>query len=163
MPDVAREGGFTPILPRTLDHAFRGHVAAIGLLVPVVLVKSAIAFGTIFNGRAAAGKADGLPLEQFGAAGTQAVLALFAIWGVAQLAIQAFGVLALVRYRAMIPLVYVVLLLEHLVRRWTLSVRPIASAGAHPGGYINLALVVFMLVGLAFALWRQPMERRPRG
>lgn len=149
----------SPILPRTLDNTCHGHRAALWLFGTVVLMKTAIALGTIFNGRAAAGRADGIPLEQFGTAGAQAVVALFAIWGLAQLALSVFGVLALTRYRALVPFMFMLLLSEHVVRRVLLMLKPIATSGAHPGSWINLAIVILMVVGLVLSLWRQPVLR----
>ena len=111
-----------------------------------------IALGTIFNGRAAAQTADGIPLDSFGAGGAEAVLALFAIWGLSQLVFSLLGVMSLTRYRALIPFMFVLLLCEHLARRWILWVKPIARTGTPPGSYINLALVALMIVGLALSL-----------
>ena len=141
-----------PVLPGLIDNVHRGHPLAIWLLVPILIFKSGIALGTIFNGRAAAQTADGIPLDSFGAAGAAAVVTLFALWGLSQLVFGTLGVLALVRYRAMIPLVYVLLLVEHVARRGILLAMPIARGQAPPGLYINLALLVSMTVGLAFAL-----------
>ena len=143
------------ILPPRIDNAYRGHPLALWLFVPVVLSKTAIALGTIFNGRRAAQSADGIPLDSFGAAGAEAVLALLAIWGLSQLVFSVLGVLALARYRAMIPLVFVLLLLEHLARKWILLVKPIARAGTPPGIYINLGLLVLMILGLVLSLCRR--------
>lgn len=145
----------TPILPQRIDNSYRGHRLALWLLVPVLVLKTGIALGTIFNGRVAAQSADGIPLDRFGAEGAQAVLALFALWGLAQLVLSVLGVLALTRYRAMVPLLYVLLLVEHLLRKWILLVKPIARSGTPPGPYINLALVATMIVGLALSLWRR--------
>lgn len=147
------------ILPRTLDNTFRGHRAALWLFAAVLLMKTAIALGTIFNGRAAAGRADGIPLEQFGAAGAQAVVALFAIWGLAQLMMSVFGVLALTRYRALVPFLFLLLLGEQVLRRMLLMLKPIATSGSHPGSWINLAIVILMVVGLVLSLWRPPAPR----
>jgi len=143
------------ILPQRIDNTYRGHPLAVWLLVPVVLMKTGIALGTIFNGRAAAQSADGIPLDRFGVEGAQAVVALFAIWGLAQLVLSLLGVLALTRYRAMIPSLFALLLVEHLARKWILLVKPIVRTGAPPGPYINLVLVTLMIVGLGLSLWRR--------
>lgn len=148
------------ILPRRIDNTYRGHPLAVWLFLSVVVVKMGIALGTIFNGRAAAQRADGIPLDSFGAAGAQAVVALFAIWGLAQLVLGLLGVLALLRYRAMIPFLFVVLLLEHLVRKWILLVKPIARTGTPAGPYINLALLALMIVGLALSLRSRTLANR---
>ena len=79
-------------------------------------------------------------------------MALFAIWGLSQLVFSVFGVLALTRYRAMVPLMYVLLLLEHLARKGILLVKPIATTGRPPGLYINLVLLALMIVGLVLSL-----------
>ena len=79
-------------------------------------------------------------------------MALFAMWGLSQLVFSVLGVLALTRYRAMIPFMFILLLLEHLARRWILLVKPIASAGTPPGIYINLVLLVLMIVGVTLSL-----------
>jgi len=147
---------FAPILPQSIDNTYRGQRLGLWLFVPVLVVKTGIALGTIFNGRQAAQSADGIPLETFGAGGAQAVVALFAIWGLSQLVIGVFGLLALVRYRAMVSFMFFLLLLEHLARKWILLAMPIARTGSAPGGYINLALLVLMVVGLALSLWSRP-------
>ena len=145
------------VLPQRLDNTYRGHPAALWLFVAVLVVKTGIALGTIFNGRAAAQSADGIPLDSFGANGAAAFVTLFALWGLAQLVIGGLGVLALVRYRAMIPLMFVLFLFEHAARRVILLVKPIAGPGIPPGLYINLVLLLVMIVGLALSLRsRQP-------
>lgn len=144
------------ILPRRLDNSYTGHRVALWLFALLVVMKTGIALGAIFNGRQAAQSADGLPLDSYGAAGAQAVLALFAIWGLAQLVFTVFSLLALARYRNMVPLMFLLYLLEHAARRWILLVKPIARTGAPPGTYINLALLALMIVGLALSLMRSP-------
>ena len=99
--------------------------------------------------------ADSISLDTFGASGVEAVVALFATWGLAQLVFSVLGVLVLIRYRAMIPFMFVLFLLEHLARRWILLVKPIARTGTPPGIYINLVLLALMIVGLVLSLWRR--------
>jgi len=140
------------ILPQPIDNTYLGHRLAVWLLGAVVFMKTGIALGTLFNGRAAAQSADGIPLDSFGAEGAQAVVALFAIWGLAQLTISVFGVLALTRYRALIPFMFLLLLVEHLARKAVLWWKPISRIGTPPGSYINLALVALVVIGLVLSL-----------
>lgn len=141
------------LLPRRLDNDYRGRRVALWLFAIVLFVKTGIALSTIFNGRVAAESADGIPLASFGPAAADTVLALFAIWGVAYLVISAIGVLALVRYRAMVPLMFLLLTLEYLAKKVVLLALPIARTGPAPGAPINVALLALMIAGLALSLW----------
>jgi hypothetical protein len=140
------------IFPQRIDNTYRGHPLAVWFFIPVVVLKTGIALSSIFNGRVAARSADGIPLDSFGAGGAEAVVALFAIWGLAQLVFSVLGVLALTRYRAIIPFLFVLFLLEHLARKWILLVKPIATTGTPPGTYVNLVILVLTIVGLALSL-----------
>jgi hypothetical protein len=140
------------LFPQRIDNTYRGHRLALWLLAVLLLVKGGIGLGTIFNGHSAATSADGIPLDTFGPAGEQAFVSIFAAWGLSQFVLNLIGLLALVRYRAMVPLVFALLLLEHLVRKLIFVVLPISSTGTPPGVFINLALVAAMIVGLVLSL-----------
>ena len=143
------------LLPQRFDNDYHGHRLALWLFGLLVLVKVAIAFGSIFNGYEAASSADGIPLDTFTPAGAQAVVTLFALLGLLDLVLCIVCVLALVRYRTMIPLMFALFLLEYAGRRLILLVMPIASTGRPPGLFINLALVAVMIGGLALSLWNR--------
>jgi hypothetical protein len=58
----------------------------------------------------------------------------------------------LIRYRAMIPLMYVLLLLEFLAKKWILLVNPIVRTGTSPSTYVNLVLIALLIAGLVLSL-----------
>jgi hypothetical protein len=151
---------FAQLLPRPLDNTYHGHTLAIWLLACTVLVKTAMSLNVIFNGRFVASSADGIPLDTFPAAAAQTVIAIFAIWGLAQLVICSMSVLVLVRYRGLIPLMFVLFLLEGLARRLVLHYLPIARTGRPPGFGVNLALLAMTVVGLALSLRWQDDHRQ---
>lgn len=70
-------------------------------------------------------------------------------------------VTGLVRYRALVPFMFALLLLEHLGRRLIFWVLPIARTEMTPGFFVSVVFVVVMIVGLALSLWSQDC-RRPR-
>ena len=149
----------TPILnrlfPERADHTYRGSKLALWFFALLVLVKTAISLGSIFNGYTAASSADGIPLDSFSPAGAQTVLSLFALLGVSQLVICLVCILVLVRYRALIPLMFALLLLYQLSRQLILRFLPIPRTGTPPGSAINLVLLGVMIVGLALSLRSQ--------
>ena len=141
-------------IPRQVDNTYRGYKLALWLFALVVVMKMAMSVNAIFNGHMVASSADGIPLDTFTAAGAQAVVSLFAAWGLGQLILCLICIVVLVRYRALVSFLFVVLLLEHLCRRLIFVVMPIVRTGTPPGVFVNLALVTLMVVGLTLSLWR---------
>jgi hypothetical protein len=146
------------IFPRQFDNRFRGNRLAIWLFVPVVLIELVIGANSVFNTRAVATGPDGIPLDSFGAGGAQAVLALFALLGLCHMLFALQGVIVLVRYRAMIPFMYLLLLILQLGSKALLLVRPIARSGASStqvGSAVILALLAMLLTGFVLSLLNQ--------
>lgn len=145
------------LFPKQLDNQFRGHRLAIWLFVPVVLMELAMGTNSILNTSTVAMSADGIPLDRYGGGGAEAVIALFAIAGLFRLLLALQGVLVLIRYRAMIPFMFLLLLVVHLGSRVLLMVNPVAKSGvatATLGSAFVLALTAMLLVGFALSLWR---------
>ena len=144
------------ILPPQFDNTYRGRRLALWFFVPVLVIKLLMSVNSILMGEMVAGRADGIPLDSFTPAGARAVVALFAIWGLAQLMIVLVGLLAFFRYRAMVPFMFALLLLEHLSRKVILTLRPIVPSGATPPGlFVNIVLVTLMIVGFGLSVWRK--------
>ena len=143
------------LFPQRIDNTYRGHRLALWLFALLVLMKGGIGLGTIFNGRSAAISADGIPLDTFTPAGEQAFVSIFAAWGLSQLMLNLIGLLVLVRYRAMVPFMFALLLLEHLSRRLIFWILPIARTETPPGVFVNVLFVVVMIVGLVLSLRSQ--------
>ncbi|MBZ5530302.1 MAG: hypothetical protein LAO20_02620 [Acidobacteriia bacterium] len=141
------------LLPQRVDNAYRGHKLALWLFALLMLMKIAMSLNSIFNGYSVATSADGIPLDTFPSAAAQTVVAMFAIWGLAQFMFCLLCILVLVRYRSMVPFMFALLLLEHLSRKLVLQFIPIVRTGTPPGFYVNLGLLAMMIVGLALSLW----------
>ena len=143
---------FNRLFPQYIDNTYHGYKLALWLLALLVLMKVAMSLNSIFNGYSVASSADGIPLDTFTPAGAQAVVSMFAAWGLAQLTICSLCILVLARYRALIPFMFALLLLEHLGRRLIFLVMPIGRTGTPPGFYVNLVLIALLAVGLALSL-----------
>src|SRR5689334_15375391 len=108
------------LFPKQFDNRFPGHVVAIGLFGVVILMELAMGANSLTNTRTVASLADAIPLDRYTNGGAEAVVALFALAG---------GLLVLIRYRAMIPFMFLVLLVLHLGSKAVLLVHPIAKSG----------------------------------
>ena len=150
----------SPLLPRRADNEYHGQEVALWIFGLVVLMKLVMGVNTTFNGRSIASTDDGVPLDTYPPAAAQAFVTAFALLGVAHVVIALLCVLVLVRYRALVPLMFSFLLLEHLGKRLVHQMMPIERTGAPPGGVINLVLLTLMVVGLALSLWSRGSDVR---
>ncbi len=150
----------TQLLPRQIDNNFRGHVAAIWLLVPVVLAK--FLQGVNIAGLLGTGRSrqvletvDKVPVSSFLAEAASQLVFLFSVWGLGIFILGLLGIIVLVRYRAMIPLMYVLLLIEQLGRKALSTVhlgRPFLSLDPSPANIINWSFLSLIVVGLLLSL-----------
>lgn len=138
--------------PATADNSYRGPKLALWILGLVVLVRIAISFGSIVNGYGAASGPDGIPLDSFPAAASQTIISLFAMLGLSRLLLGLLCVLVLIRYRAMVPLMFAVLLIEQVGRQAIVYFLPIPRVGAPPVSMIHLTLLALMVVGLGLSV-----------
>lgn len=147
------------ILPRQADNRFDGHRAALWLLALLVALKLVMSVNSIFNTESVAAGADGIPLDSYGPAAAREVLKLFALLALGHLALALVALTALFRYRSLVPFIYVVLLGEHLARRFVAQSYAIAGPGGSPfGWYLNLGITALLAIGLLLSLIpaRQP-------
>jgi hypothetical protein len=115
-------------------------------------MKTAMSVNSVFLGHKIATTADGIPLDTFPPAAADAIFSMFAIWGFAHFMICLLCILVLFRYRAMVPFMFLFLLLEHLGRKLVLYFIPIDRSGTPPGTYVNLILLGVMIAGLVLSL-----------
>ena len=102
------------LLPPTVDNTYRGHPAALWLFGVLVFLKLVISVNSMVNGHSVASGADGIPLDTFATGAAQTVVSLFGLLGIATLILCVICIVVLVRYRALIPFMYAMLLLEFL-------------------------------------------------
>ncbi|MCF6225444.1 MAG: hypothetical protein L3J22_03960 [Xanthomonadales bacterium] len=143
---------FNKIFPQTIDNTLNGRWLGFWLLIPVLLFKIMIAIGSILV-PAAANSTDGIDMSTYPAAALQEALVATSLLGLLHLAIGLMCVLAMIRYRAMIPLIYVWLLLEFAGRRVLLNIYAIERSGdASTAVIMNSVLLALMLVGFIFSV-----------
>lgn len=140
------------ILPAQVDNRFDGHRAALWLLGVFIALKLVMSARSILD-PASVAAGDGIPLASFGAAGARQVLLLFALMALGQLMLALIGLLVLLRYRALVPLICLLLLAERLTSRLIIWSRAEAGAEYPPIVWIMAILLPALLVlALAFSL-----------
>jgi hypothetical protein len=143
------------LFPQRLDNTYRGYKLALWLFGLVVLMRLGISLNSIFNGYFVASSADGIPLDTFAPAASQTVVSLFALLGLSHLILCLLCILVLVRYRALVPFMFALLLLQQLGRKLILYFLPVARTGTPPGSVVSLVLLTLMIAGLVLSLWNR--------
>jgi hypothetical protein len=150
------------LFPRQFDNGYHGHRAALWLFGLLVALKLVVSVNSILNTASVAAGADGIPLGSFGPAAARTVLMLFALSALADLALAVIAVVALIRYRAMVPFIYLILLGEYVAGRFIIQSYAVArSGGISVGWYVNIGIVTLMTLGLALSLIRARQQPSP--
>lgn len=147
-----------PLFPRSFDNTYRGHWLALVLLALYALAKILQTGNSILNARAVAMGADGIPLDAMDPASAGLVLRLFGLLSVSTVALILLSIVALLRYRSMAPLVFLLWIADSLARRGVAMLNPVErpeGAATPIGFYINLGMLAVLFVGLALSLWRR--------
>lgn len=148
------------IFPKQIDNSFRGHWLAVWLLIPIVLLRGIIGFNSIFFTRAIATSADGIPLDKLGADGAQAVVSIFALLGLYFLLFALLGAVVLIRYRAMIPFLYIFLLAQQLGSKALLFANPIVrSETTSASSVVVLTILAMTIAGFILSLMTKRNSR----
>lgn len=142
------------IFPKAIDNNFRGYRLAIWILGFYAFVKLGQGTKSLFDPASTAVSADGIPLDTYSPAASATVISMFTLLGLNLLVLPLQSILVMIRYRAMIPLMYLMMLILGLSGRAILYAHPSERiGGVQPAGfYVNLALLAILMLGFALSL-----------
>lgn len=146
---------FSQLFPQRADNTYRGHKVALWIFCLVALLNGLIGFQSTFNTREVATSADGIPLDTFSLAATQTVLSLFALLGVSRIVILLICAVIFFRYRSLVPLMLVVLLLSQLASRVVHYYLPSPITGNPPGPTVILSILGLTALAFGLSLWKR--------
>lgn len=144
------------ILPKHFDDRYRGHPLALWLFYSITLMTIVRSSIHIFRSDGGAQSIATIPLDAFGAGGAATVISLFALWGLSQFLLGLLFALVAFRYRAMIPLMYVLILVEYAGRVAIGFAKPIVTVGTPPGGPGSFVLIALGAIGFVLSLRTRP-------
>jgi len=140
------------IVPRQIDNTYRGYRIALWIFGLVVVVRMVQSVAILANGYATVRDADGIPLETYTADAAQTVLGLFALVSLWRLIFGLLSLLVLVRYRAAVPLMFLLSIAHYLGAQAISLYAPLVRIGTPPGSIVNLILFGLTVVGLVLSL-----------
>ncbi len=142
------------LFPRHITNEFSGvRIALWGfyLLTAITLWRSQ---HHIFSPDGGAQSIATIPLEKYSDAAASTIIGMFALWGLSQLIVGLIYLIAAIRYRSMIPILYLLSVFEYIMRATYIpAYKSIETAGTAPGAIGNLPLIIFSFTMLVLSLW----------
>jgi len=150
------------LLPATADNTVRGMKLPVYVFMLISIVSTVRSLIHLLAPDGGAGSIAGMDLSVAGANG---IIFAFALWGSSQLIYALIQLAVAFRYRSLIPFMYVLLILETLLRMLVGRMRPVTFAHTPPGAIGNWVILPLAALMLALSLRREhtAVVPSPRG
>jgi hypothetical protein len=138
------------VLPKKINNTYQGRKIALYLFYLFTIMTVVRSLIHVFAPDGGAQTIATIPLDSFSNEGASAVILIFSLWGLSQLIMGMFYVIVCLRYKSLIPLMYLFILFEYLMRLILGVLKPIETTGTAPGAIINfifppLVIILFLL------------------
>ena len=140
------------LLPDVIDNQYHGMKIAkyaFWLILAATIVRSLI---HIFAADGGAQTIATIPLDSYPTAAAAAFILMFSYWGLSQLLMGFVYLGVALKYRSLIPAMYVLLIFEYAMRFIIGQMKPIITAGTAPGSIGNWIMVPVCIVLLVMSL-----------
>jgi hypothetical protein len=137
------------LIPKNITNQFEPNKVVLYVFAAIIVLTLVRSFIHIFATDGGAQSIAGFPLNTYPIEASSMIILIFSLWGVSQLIIGFVYLIVLVRYKSLIPAMYLLLLIEY-TSRYLLGVyKPAYSTHLVPGGvldYIMIPLCISMLI-----------------
>jgi hypothetical protein len=136
--------------PAAAGNTIRGSRLPYYVLILVAMLGTVRSFIHLLAPDGGAGSIAGMDLTVTGASG---IVFAFALWGSAQLIYALLQWLVILRYRSLVPFMWLVQLLETLLREFVGQTKPVTFSHTPPGAIGNQIYLPLELLMLALLVW----------
>ncbi len=148
------------LLPAVVDNNFRGiklSQYAFLLLTAATLVRSLI---HVFAPDGGAQSIATIPLASYSAEAAATVILMFSLWGLSQLLMGIVYLGVYLKYKSLIPAMYVLMIVEYAMRIIIGQMKPIVTTGTAPGSVGNWIMVPVCVVLLILSLIKRKEKEK---
>jgi hypothetical protein len=140
------------LFPKQLNNDYKGSLIARWAFVLVTIVTIVRSLIHMFAPDGGAQSIATIPLDSFTSAGAAAVVLIFSLWGLSQFLIGIIYLVVLWRYQALIPCMYLLIIVEYAMRIVLGILKPIETTGTAPGAVGNFIIVPLAVIMLFLSL-----------
>lgn len=141
---------FEILLPAKADNVLRGSQIPLYVFALLAILSTVRSLIHMFSADGGAGSIAGMDLT---VAGAEGIIFAFALWGSSQLLMALIQLLAVIRYRSLIPFMWLMLALEVLLRELVGKMKPVTFVHTPPGAIGNQIMLPLAVVMLGWSLW----------
>ncbi len=140
------------LFPKVIDNQFSGHPVALYVFFALTALTLWRSQHHLFAPDGGAQSIATIPLDSYSIGAASTIIGIFSLWGLSQLLLGLIYLIAALRYRAMIPLLYLLFVVEYVIRLGIGFAKPIETVGTAPGSIGNLIFIPLGLAMLALCL-----------
>ena len=141
---------FETLLPSSVDNTIRGTRIPFYIFALYAIVSAVRSCIHLLSADGGAGTIAGMDLSVAGADG---IVFAFALWGSSQLLFAIIQLLVVFRYKSLVPFMYLMLILEVLLRELVGKMKPVTFAHTPPGAIGNQIILPLAALMLVLSLW----------
>ena len=138
------------LLPVKVTNRYQGHALAKWTLAALTLMTIARSLIHMFAADGGAQSIASIPIDTYSPQSANALVTIFAAWGLSQLIIGIVYTIVLWRYQALIPLMYLLFIFEYFMRLfghlYSPGIETVNTAPGETGNYLLLPLGIVMLL-----------------
>ena len=143
---------FSLIFPPVIDNHYRGNKLGFWLFCFLSVILMGRSLIHVLKADGGAQSIATIPLDTWPADAASTVISMFALWGLVQVIIALIQIIAIVKYKALIPLLYLLLVFTQLSRLAIVEFKPVVTAGTAPASALSLYLLAIYTLGLVLSL-----------
>ena len=134
------------LFPDSVDDDYKGNKVPFYLLYPVTAFTVIRSIIHLVSPDGGAQSIANIPLQLYVKNASDTIIHLFAEWGLSQLLFGLLYIVVLIKYKSLIPLMYLILVIEYSIRLFLGFYKPIVLEGYAPGGVGNYFLVPLFII-----------------
>jgi hypothetical protein len=138
------------LLPTRVDNTVYGMKLPVYVFAVIAIASTIRSLIHLLSPDGGAASIAGMDLSVAGANG---IIFAFALWGSSQLIYAIVQLLVAFRYRSLVPLMYVLLIIEVLLRMLVGYMKPVTFAHTPPGAIGNYVILPLAVVMLVLSFW----------
>ena len=137
------------ILPEKVDNTFPGYKFAAYAFLGFIIFTVARSLAHMFLPD---GGAESIATIDLSLGGAEVIIGVFAKWGLSQLLMAGLYIIVYIRYKSLIPLMYIIIIAEYVGRICMGLLKPFETVGTPPGAIGNLIIIPLATILFIFSI-----------